>query len=56
MNKHLYLCHPLVLSSHALVYGIVSLCILIIVSTLTEVFLCFFLSCKANARANLAKT
>jgi hypothetical protein len=24
--------------------------------TLTEVFLCFFLSCKANARVNLAKT
>ena len=49
---------------------IVSLCILIIVilcihtvvyvfldaATLTEVFLCFFLSCKANARVNLAKT
>ena len=25
-------------------------------STLTEVFLCFFLSCKANARVKLAKT
>jgi len=25
-------------------------------ATLTEVFLCFFLSCKANARVNLAKT
>jgi hypothetical protein len=26
------------------------------VSTLTEVFPCFFLSCKANARVYLAKT
>ena len=25
-------------------------------ATLTEVFLCFFLSCKANARVNPAKT
>ena len=25
-------------------------------ATLTEVFLCFFLICKANARVNLAKT
>jgi len=25
-------------------------------ATLTEVFPCFFLSCKANARVNLAKT
>ena len=41
---------------------IVSVCILIAVNvfldaaTLTEVFPCFFLSCKANARVNLAKT
>jgi len=41
---------------------IVSLCTLIVVyvfldaATLTEVFPCFFLSCKANARVNLAKT
>ena len=28
----------------------------IYISTLTEVFLCFFLSCKANARVKLAKT
>ena len=26
------------------------------VATLTEVFPCFFLSCKANARVNLVKT
>ena len=38
------------------------LCILIVIyvfldaATLTEVFPCFFLSCKANARLNLAKT
>jgi len=41
---------------------IVRLCILIVVyvfldaATLTEFFPCFFLSCKANARVNLAKT
>jgi len=48
---------------------IVSLCILIVslcihtvvyvfldAATLTEVFPCFILSCKANARVNLAKT
>ena len=41
---------------------IVSVCIIIVVyifldaATLTEVFPCFFLSCKANARVNLAKT
>ena len=35
------------------------LCILIVclcMITLTEAFLCFFLSCKANARVKLAKT
>ena len=35
------------------------LCILIVclcMATLTEVFPCFFLSCKANARVKLAKT
>ena len=41
---------------------IVCLCILIVVyvfldaATLTEVFPCFFLGCKANAREYLAKT
>jgi len=41
---------------------IFSLCILIVVyvfldaAILTEVFPCFFLSCKANARVYLAKT
>jgi len=44
---------------------IVNPCILIVVyvlsifvdaATLTEVFPCFFLSCKANARVNLTKT
>ena len=43
-------------------YSYCCLCILIVVyvfldaATLTEVFLCFFLSCKANARVILAKT
>jgi hypothetical protein len=33
-------------------HSIVCLCM----TTLTEVFLCFFLSCKANARVKPAKT
>ena len=38
-----------------LVYVIVAYVILD-AATLTEVFPCFFLSCKANARVNVAKT
>ena len=44
------------------VYSYRCLCILIVVhvfldaATLTEVFPCFFLGCKANARVQLAKT
>ena len=44
------------------VYSYCCLCILIVVyvfldaATLTEVFPCFFLGCKANARVELAKT
>jgi hypothetical protein len=42
------------------IFLLLCLCILIVmhvlVSTLTEGFPCFFLSCKANARAYLAKT
>jgi magnesium-transporting ATPase (P-type) len=41
------------------VFLLLCLCILILclcVATLTEVFPCFFLSCKASARAKLAKT
>jgi hypothetical protein len=43
-------------------YSYCRLCILIVVyvfldaATLTEVFPCFFLGCKANARVKLAKT
>jgi hypothetical protein len=43
-------------------YSYRCLCILTVVyvfldaATLTEVFPCFFLSCKANARVKLAKT
>jgi hypothetical protein len=43
-------------------YSYCCLCILIVVyvfldaATLTEVFPCFFLGCKANARVKLAKT
>ena len=41
------------------VFLLLCLCILIVclcMTTLTEVFPCFFLSCKANARVKLAKT
>ena len=44
------------------IYSYCCLCILIVVyvfldaATLTEVFLCFFLGCKENARVILAKT
>jgi hypothetical protein len=41
------------------VFLLLCLCILIVclcMTTLTEGFPCFFLSCKANARVNLAKT
>jgi hypothetical protein len=42
------------------IFLLLCLCILIVMhvlfSTLTEVFPCFFLSCKANARVYLAKT
>ena len=33
-----------------------TVCVSLDAATLTEVFPCFFLSCKANARVNLAKT
>jgi hypothetical protein len=33
-----------------------SLCLCVSSATLTEVFPCFSVSCKANARVNLAKT
>ena len=41
------------------VFLLLCLCILIVclcMATLTEVFLCFFLSCKANARLKPTKT
>jgi hypothetical protein len=41
------------------VFLLLWLCILVVclcMATLTEFFLCFFLSCKANARVKLAKT
>ena len=46
-------------SYHSLVLLLCMLCCVysvFIPATLTEVFLCFFLSCKANARVYLAKT
>jgi hypothetical protein len=43
--------------SYNYVYVFLLLCMLCSVySTLTEVFPCFFLSCKVNARVSLAKT
>jgi len=40
------------------IYIYICICILYseVFLTMTEVFPCFFLSCKANARAKLAKT
>ena len=46
--KHVSLCY----SCLCVVY----VHVLLDAATLTEVFPCFFLSCKANARVNLAKT
>jgi len=37
-------------------YILIVVYLLLDAATLTEVFPCFFLSCKANARVNLAKT
>ena len=37
------------------VYVFCVACVFLDAATLTEVFPCFFLSCKANARVNLAK-
>jgi len=53
MYSYFCLCIPIV----SLCYS--CLCIIYVfldAATLTEVFLCFFLSFKANARVNLAKT
>ena len=53
MYSYCYLCILIV----SLCYS--CLCVVYVfldAATLTEVFLCFFLSCKANARVNLAKT
>jgi len=53
MYSYFYLCILIV----SLCYS--CLCVVYVfldAATLTEVFPCFFLSCKANARVNLAKT
>ena len=53
MYSYCYLCILIV----SLCYS--CLCVVYVfldAATLTEVFPCFFLSCKVNARANLAKT
>ena len=53
MYSYCYLCKLIV----SLCYS--CLCVVYVfldAATLTEVFPCFFLSCKANARVNLAKT
>jgi hypothetical protein len=49
----------LLFNSFIYVFLLLRLCILIVclcMTTLTEVFLCFFLSCKANARVKPTKT
>jgi len=53
-DLHLYLCAVTVLLQYILIAVILTW--LRFFPTLTEVFPCFFLSCKANARVNLAKT
>jgi magnesium-transporting ATPase (P-type) len=50
----LCLCIPIVM--YAVFYILFPSCQLAFSGTLTEVFPCFFLSCKANARVYLAKT
>jgi len=48
MYSYCYLC--------ILIVCVTVVCVSLDAATLTEVFPCFFLSCKANARVNLAKT
>ena len=50
------LCIVIVVYVYLLLVYVIVVYVFLDAATLTEVFLCFFLSCKANARVNLAKT
>ena len=53
------LCILIVIYVYLLLVYVTAVCVVYVfldAATLTEVFPCFFLSCKANARVNLAKT
>ena len=50
------LCIVIVIYVYLLLVYVIVVYVFLDAATLTEVFLCFFLSCKANARVNLAKT
>jgi len=53
MYSYCYLCIVIVNLCYSCLCVV---CVFLDTATLTEVFPCFFLSCKANARVNLAKT
>ena len=50
------LCILIVIYVYLLLVYVVVVYVFLDAATLTEVFPCFFLSCKANARVNLDKT
>jgi len=50
------LCILIVIFVYLLLVYVVVVYVFLDAATLTEVFPCFFLNCKANARVNLAKT
>jgi len=50
------LCILIVIYVYLLLVYVIVVYVFLDAATLTEVFPCFFLSCKANARVNLAKT
>ena len=50
------LCILIVIYVYLLLVYVIVVYVFLDAATLTEVFPCFFLSCKVNARVNLAKT
>ena len=50
------LCIVIVIYIYLLLVYVIVVYVFLDAATLTEVFPCFLLSCKANARVNLAKT
>jgi len=50
------LCILIVINVYLLLVYVIVVYVFLDAATLTQVFPCFFLSCKANARVNLAKT